>query len=135
MKNKKRINFYINKEVYKKFLNFLIKKYGSKSFILSREIENAILFYINSINKNNDNQKIIKLEKEIIDLKNEIEKLKKLKENKISINKEEIKKENNFKINSLAKEINNEMNNIPSFLKNNPWIEILQNLPYLNERF
>ena len=135
MKNKKRINFYINKEVYKKFLNFLIKKYGSKSFILSREIEKAILFYINSINKNNDNEKIIKLEKEIIDLKNEIEKLKKLK----AINKEEIKKENNFKINSLAKEINNEinneMNNIPSFLKNNPWIEILQNLPYLNERF
>jgi DNA polymerase III delta subunit len=58
MVKKKRINFYINKEVYKKFINFLIKKYGSKSFILSKEIEKAILFYINSININNDNEKL-----------------------------------------------------------------------------
>jgi len=138
LEKRKRIDFYLDFETYQLFINFLIKKYGSKDFVLAKEIRNAILFYI----KNNENSffnEIENLKNEIKKLKNEIEflKNKKIIENNgkekiendfkiIPFNKEEIKKENNFKI--------KEINNMPSFLKDNPWIEILKDLPYLNER-
>jgi archaellum component FlaC len=121
---KKNFTFYLKEETFLLLKEFVIKRYGSYYGNISKTIEEAILHYLKNPPKSLE-EEIEELKKENEFLRNEIERLKhslsSFSFKKVEQLRERVKE---LKINET---VSNKNDNLPSFLKDNPWVEILKN--------
>jgi|GEM_PF-3039659 len=124
---KRNFTFYLKEETFLLLKEFVKKRYGSYYGYLSKTIEEAILHYLKNPPKSLE-EEIEELKKENEFLRNEIERLKhsfsSFSFKKVELLREQVKE---LKTKVVDTQVSNKNDNLPSFLKDNPWVEILQN--------
>jgi hypothetical protein len=124
---KKNFTFYLKEETFLLLKEFVKKRYGSYYGNISKTIEEAILHYLKNPPKSLE-EEIEELKKENEFLRNEIERLKhsfsSFSFKKVVQLREQVKE---LKTKVVDTQVSNNDDNLPSFLKGNPWVEILKN--------
>jgi predicted RNase H-like nuclease (RuvC/YqgF family) len=125
---KKNFTFYLKEETYLLLKDFVKKRYGFYYGNISKTIEEAIIHYIENPPKSLEEQ-FEELRKENEFLRNEIEKLKNSFSSFSIIEskkKAEQLREQVKELKTKVVDTNKQNDNLPSFLKDNPWVSILK---------